>query len=75
QLARIPVVSLIDTDDTFAGIDVAIPANNRGKKALGLAFWLLARQISLNLGKISSEDEFPFTLDEFTSNIVPVYRQ
>jgi len=75
KLARIPVVALFDTDDILNGIDLAIPANNRGKKALGLAFWLLARQILLELGKISSEDDFPYTLDEFTSNIVPVYRQ
>ena len=75
QLARIPVVSLFDTDDTLTGIDLAIPANNRGKKALGLAFWLIARQIMLELGKISSEDEFPYTLEEFTSKIVPVYRE
>lgn len=75
KLARIPVVSLFDTDDTLTGIDLAIPANNRGKKALGLAFWLLARQIMLELGKIASEDEFPYILEEFTSKIVPVYRQ
>lgn len=75
KLARIPVVSLFDTDDILAGIDLAIPANNRGKKALGLAFWLIARHIMLNLGKISSEDEFPYTLEEFTSKITPVYRQ
>ncbi|GAH18431.1 unnamed protein product, partial [marine sediment metagenome] len=75
KLARIPVVSLFDTDDILDGIDLAIPANNRGKKALGLAFWFLARQILLELGKISSEDDFPYTLEEFTSKIVPVYRQ
>ncbi|MFX0035692.1 MAG: 30S ribosomal protein S2 [Candidatus Hermodarchaeota archaeon] len=75
KLARIPVVSLFDTDDTLEGIDLAIPANNRGKKALGLAFYLLARQIMFSLGKISSEDEFPYTLEEFTSKIVPVYKQ
>ncbi|MFX1389200.1 MAG: 30S ribosomal protein S2 [Promethearchaeota archaeon] len=75
KLARIPVVALFDTDDTLTGIDLAIPANNRGKKALGLAFWLLARQIMFELGKISSEEEFPYTLEEFTSKIVPVYRQ
>jgi len=73
--ARIPVVSLFDTDDTLTGIDLAIPANNRGKKALGLAFWLLAREISLELGKIASEDDFPYTLEDFTSNIIPLYKQ
>ena len=75
KLARVPIVSLFDTDDTLKGIDLAIPANNRGKKALGVAFWLLARQIMLELGKINSEDEFPYTLEEFTSKIVPMYKQ
>ena len=75
KLARIPVVALFDTDDTLDGIDLAIPANNRGKKALGLAFYLLARQILMESGKISSEEEFKYTLDEFTSKIVPMYRQ
>lgn len=75
KLARVPIVSLFDTDDTLKGIDLAIPANNRGKKALGVTFWLLARQIMLELGKINSEDEFPYTLEEFTSKIVPMYKQ
>jgi len=75
KLARVPVVALFDTDDTLTGIDLAIPANNRGKKALGLAFWLLARQIMIELGKIASEEEFPHSVEEFTSKIVPVYRQ
>jgi len=75
KLARIPVIALFDTDDTLNGIDLAIPANNRGKKALGLAFWLLARQIMLEMGKIASEDEFSYDLEEFTSKIVPMYRQ
>ncbi|MCJ7651336.1 MAG: 30S ribosomal protein S2 [Candidatus Lokiarchaeota archaeon] len=75
KLARVPIVALFDTDDTLKGIDLAIPANNRGKKALGVAFWLLARQIMLELGKINSEDEFPYTLEEFTSKIVPMYKQ
>ncbi len=74
HLARIPVVSLIDTDDTLTGIDLAIPANNRGKKALGLAFWILARSIMFELGKIGSESEFPYSLEDFTSKIVPTYR-
>ena len=75
KLARVPVVALFDTDDTLTGIDLAIPANNRGKKALGLAFWFLARQIMIELGKIASEEEFPHSVEEFTSKIVPVYRQ
>lgn len=75
QLARVPVVSIIDTDDVLTNVDLAIPANNRGKKSLGLIFFLLARHIMLELGKIASEEEFPYTVEEFTSKIIPYYRQ
>ena len=75
QLARIPVVSLFDTDDVLNGIDLAIKANNRGKKALGLAFYLICRGIMLETGQVASEDDFLYTLDDFTSKIIPTYRQ
>ena len=36
---------------------------------------LASNLIMLKFGKISSEDEFPYTLEEFISKIVPVYRK
>lgn len=74
KIARIPVLSLIDTDDDLTGVDLAIPANNRGKKALGLAFFLLARDVLKLSGQISSYEEFPYTSEDFESKIVPVIR-
>ncbi len=74
RIARIPVLSLIDTDDDLTGVDLAIPANNRGKKALGLAFFLLARDVLKLSGQISSYEEFPYTREDFESKIVPVMR-
>jgi len=74
RIARIPVLSLIDTDDNLTGVDLAIPANNRGKKALGLAFFLLARDVLKLSGQISSYEEFPYTSEDFESKIVPAIR-
>lgn len=74
KIARIPVLSLIDTDDDLTYVDLAIPANNRGKKALGLVFFLLAREVLRLTGQISSDEEFPYTREDFESKIVPVMR-
>lgn len=41
----IPVVSLCDTDNAASRIEVVIPTNNKGKKALAIIYWLLAREI------------------------------
>ncbi|MHA1338759.1 MAG: 30S ribosomal protein S2 [Promethearchaeota archaeon] len=71
-IARIPVVSLIDTDDTVSGVDLAIPTNNRGRKALSLIMYLLARQILREKGEIPPDGDLDVDVSEFESKIVPV---
>ncbi len=72
KLARIPLVSLIDTDDTLDCVDLAVPTNNRGRKALSLIMYLLARQIQREKGVIPPNGELDVPLSEFESKIVPV---
>lgn len=40
----IPVVAICDTNNESNKIDFVIPANNKGKKSLGLIFFILARE-------------------------------
>ncbi len=47
----IPVVSLCDTDNSASGVDIIIPTNNKGKKALNIIYWILAREIFKARGK------------------------
>lgn len=68
-LARIPVVSFIDTDDYVNDIDLAIPTNNRGRKSLSRMLWLLARQIQRERGKIAPDGEIELKIEEFESKI------
>lgn len=46
----IPVASLCDTNNTDFNIDFVMPANNKGKKSLGLLFWVLAREYAKKRG-------------------------
>ena len=62
---KIPIISLCDTDNNLTDLDLVIPANNRGRKALALIFWLLARQVLIERGVITTAEEFKIELDDF----------
>jgi len=62
QKVGIPVVGLCDTNNQANGIDLVVPCNNKGKKSLGLFFWILCKEYfkAQNLG------EFTATVEDFT---------
>lgn len=49
--ANIPVVAIADSENSLDGVDYVIPANNKGEKALGMVFHLLAEEIKENRGE------------------------
>ena len=65
----IPIVALCSTDNEFAGVDFVIPTNNKGRRALAVIFWLLARQILRERGELASDKEPPFTIEDFEAKI------
>ena len=61
----IPVIALCDSDNETANVDLVIPTNNKGKKALSLVYWLLAREVMLARGEIDSYEKFTYTTESF----------
>ena len=43
--ASIPIVALCDTNNMTSYIDLVIPTNNKGRKALSMVYYLLTREI------------------------------
>jgi small subunit ribosomal protein S2 len=56
----IPVIALCDTNNETNNLDLVVPCNNKGKKSLGLIFWILAREYLKSKNKDMKEkvDEF-----------------
>jgi small subunit ribosomal protein S2 len=61
----VPVVAMCDTNNMTQNIDVVIPTNNKGRKALALVYWLLAREVIKERG----EQGFSYTVNDFESEI------
>ena len=60
-----PVIALCDTNNSLKYVDLAIPTNNKGRKAIALVFWILAREVLKLKGKLVSNEEFTATQTEF----------
>ena len=56
----IPVVALCDTNNDSLNVDLCVPCNNKGKKSLGLIFYILARDYMKNIKK-----EFDGKIEDF----------
>ena len=65
----IPVVALCSTDNEFNGVDLVIPTNNKGRRALAVIYWLLAKQTLRERGELSTDKDLPLTIDDFEAKI------
>jgi small subunit ribosomal protein S2 len=62
----VPIIALCDTNNQSNNIDLVVPCNNKGKKSLGLLFFILAKEFLKAKGVIKSEEEFKYTLEDFS---------
>ena len=66
----IPVIAICDTDNLTENIDLVIPANNRGRKALAAVMWLLSRSVLQQSGKLSLDESLPYAIEDFETKLV-----
>lgn len=65
----IPIVALCSTDNEFAGVDLVIPTNNKGRRALAVIFWLLARQVLRERGELAADKDLPASIEDFEAKV------
>jgi small subunit ribosomal protein S2 len=66
----IPVVALCDANNLTNGVNVVIPGNNKGRSALALMYWLLAREMLRLRGDLGMDEDLVESVDDFEAPLV-----
>src|SRR5512137_2673175 len=65
----IPIVALCDANNETRNVDMVIPTNNKGRRALACVYWLLTREVLKARGQIGRDDEYKLTIDDFEASL------
>jgi small subunit ribosomal protein S2 len=66
----VPVIAICDTDNVTSNIDLVIPGNNRGRRALATIFWLLARAVLIHSGALTPDQQLKYSIEDFETKVV-----
>jgi len=62
---NVPVIAMCNTDNHLRNIDIAIPCNTNSKYAVGLVWWLLAREVLRLKNAIPRNEDWDVMVDMF----------
>jgi len=65
----IPIVALCDANNATRNVDLVIPTNNKGRRALAMIYWLLSREILKERGTIQTNDDYKQAIEDFEASL------
>jgi small subunit ribosomal protein S2 len=67
--SKIPIIGLCDANNETKYVDLVIPANNKGRRSLAVAYWLLTREVLKLRGDIKSDSEFKPEIKDYEATL------
>ena len=65
----VPVVGLCDANNETHNVDLIVPTNNKGRRALATVYWLLTRELLKERGELKADGDFTPTIDDYEASL------
>ncbi len=65
----VPVVALCDANNETKYVDLVIPTNNKGRRALATIYWLLTREFLKAKKQVKKDEDFKMTIEDFEATL------
>lgn len=65
----IPIIALCDANNETRNVDLVIPTNNKGRRALACIYWVLTREVLLARGDLKDPADFNMEIEDFEARL------
>jgi len=65
----IPIIAMCDANNETRNVDLVIPTNNKGRRALAFVYWLLTREVLIARGDLKDPADFKMEIEEFEARL------
>ncbi|MBR2254573.1 MAG: 30S ribosomal protein S2 [Candidatus Methanomethylophilaceae archaeon] len=66
----IPIIALCDANNETRNVDLVIPTNNKGRRALACVYWLLSRETLIARVELKNPSDINYEIEDFEAKIV-----
>jgi len=65
----IPIVAMCDANNETRNVDLVIPTNNKGRRALACIYWVLTREVLIARGDLKDPADFKMEIEDFEARL------
>lgn len=65
----IPIVAMCDANNETRNVDLVVPTNNKGRRALACIYWILTREVLVARGDLKDPEDFKMEIEDFEAKI------
>lgn len=65
----IPIIAMCDANNETRNVDLVLPTNNKGRRALACVYWVLTREVLLARGDLKAAEDFKMEIEDFEARL------
>jgi small subunit ribosomal protein S2 len=65
----IPIVAMCDANNETRNVDLVIPTNNKGRRALACIYWVLTREVLTARGDLKDPADYKMEIEDFEARL------